>query len=132
MMKFTSPSHRHTGYSSVVWITSSNYQNVRYAVRRVSLAQRIQLLERIHELSIKYEFLKSGSELEQAESHLADLLVQRFYLQWGVAAIEGLTIDGEGASVEQLIEKGPEPLCAEIVSSIRAQLELSEEERKNS
>lgn len=131
MTKFTLPLHKQTEYSSVVWRNSSIYKDVRYAVRKISLAQRIEMAERIQELSFKYEFLRTGDVLEQAEAHLADLLVRKLYLQWGLAAIEGLVIDGAKASVELLIEKGPEPLCEEMISSIRAQLELSEDERKN-
>ncbi len=131
MTKFTSPLHKQAEYSSVVWHSSSVYKNIRYAVRRVSLAQRIEMAERVHSLGSKYEFLKAGDALENAEAHLADLLVRRLYLQWGLAAIEGLAIDGEKASVELLIERGPESLCDEIVSCVRAELELSEEERKN-
>ena len=132
MTKFTSPLHKQTEYSSVVWQNSSTCKNVRYAVRKISLTQRIEMAERIQALSSKYEFLKAGDTLEKAEAHLADLLVRRLYIEWGLAAIEGLIIDGEKASVELLVEKGPEVLCDEIVASIREGLELSEEERKNS
>ena len=131
MTSFTLPLHNHAEYSSVAWYNSSVYQNVRYSVRRICLAQRIEMAKRIHELSNKYEFLKAGDALERTEAQLADLLVRQLYLGWGLAAIEGLTIDGENASVERLVEKGPESLCDEIVSSIRAEFELSEEERKN-
>ena len=132
MTRFTSPLHKQIEYSSVVWRNSDTYKNVRYAVRKMSLAQRIELTERIQTLSSKYEFLKAGDALEKAEAHLADLLVRKLYLEWGLAVLEGLIIDGEKSSVELLIEKGPEPLCEEIITSIRAELELSEAERKNS
>lgn len=131
MMKFTSHLHKQVEYSSVAWHSSRLYKSVRYSIRRISLAQRLDMAKRICELGAKYEFLKAGDALERTEAHLADLLVRQLYLEWGLAAIEGLTIDGQNASVERLIEKGPEPLCDEIVSTIRAELELSEEERKN-
>lgn len=130
-MKFTLPLHKPAEYSSVVWRDSNTYKNVRYAVRKMSLAQRIEIAERIQALSSKYEFLKTGDTLEKAEAHLADLLVRKLYLQWGLASLEGLVIDGEKCSVELLIEKGPESLCEEIIISIREELELSEDERKN-
>ncbi|MBV8706157.1 MAG: hypothetical protein JO182_13885 [Acidobacteriaceae bacterium] len=132
MTKFASPLHKQAEYSSVAWRNSNTYKGVRYAVRKMSLAQRIEMAERIQQLSSKYEFLKTGDALEKAEAHLADLLVRKLYLEWGLAIVEGLAIDGEKASVELLIEKGPELLCDEIIASIRAELELSEEERKNS
>jgi hypothetical protein len=132
MTKFTSPLHKQAEYSSVVWRSSDTYKGVRYAIRKISIAQRIEMAERIQTLSSKYEFLKAGDALEQAEAHLADLLVRKLYIEWGLAVIEGLVIDGEKASLDLLIEKGPELLCDEIVAAIREELELSSEERKNS
>ena len=41
-------------------------------------------------------------------------------------------IDGQAATAEMLVEKGPESLSNEIVGAIQAELSLSEEERKNS
>ncbi len=49
----------------------------------------------------------------------------------GWRAVEGLIIDGEAATVTQLLEKGPEDLAREIVGAIREQCGLSEAERKN-
>ncbi|MFL6546033.1 MAG: hypothetical protein ACJ8LM_12750 [Candidatus Udaeobacter sp.] len=69
--------------------------------------------------------------LEQTEAALADLLAKKLYLEWGLAQIDGLTIDGNPAGVELLISKGPELLCDEIVAKIRAEIGLTEEERKN-
>ena len=132
MTRFTSPLHKEVEYSSVVWRNSEAFKNVRYAVRKMSLAQRIEMAERVQALSSKYEFLRAGDALEQAQAHLSDLLVRKLYLEWGLAVLEGLAIDGEKASVELLIEKGPELLCEEIITSIRAELALSVEERKNS
>ncbi len=132
MTKFTSPLHKQAEYSSVVWRNSDTYKGIRYAVRKMSLAQRIELVERIQLLSSRYEFLKAGDALEKNEAHLADLLVRKLYLEWGLVVVEGLAIDGEKASAELLIEKGPEVLCDEIISAVRAELELSDEERKNS
>jgi hypothetical protein len=66
------------------------------------------------------------------EAAAADLLVQKLYMEWAVAEIDGLRIDGEPVSVVLLIERGPESLVAEIAGAIRTQLELSDTERKNS
>ena len=52
------------------------------------------------------------------------------YLSWGLVSVEGLKIDGEAATVAHLIEKGPEELTREIVSTIKGQCGLSEAERK--
>ncbi len=115
-----------------MWHESRVLQGVRYATRRVSLRQRIELTSAVRELVLKHEFLKAGDAADQLEVTLGELLVQKVYLEWGLHEIEGLSIDGEPATVESVIERGPQELTNEIVATIRAQLEFSEEERKNS
>lgn len=131
-MKFTSPLHKEVSYSSVFWHESRTVQGVRYAIRRVSLLQRLELTKSVKELLLRHEFLMAGDASDGLEATLADLLVRRLYLEWGLAEIRGFTIDGRPPSVELLIEKGPEALSNEITSAIQAELGLSEEERKNS
>jgi hypothetical protein len=53
------------------------------------------------------------------------------YLKWGLLSVEGLEVDGEPATVEALLERGPEDLCDEIVQSIQAECRISEDEVKN-
>jgi hypothetical protein len=89
------------------------------------------LTRRARELSIRNEFLKGGDSPEQLEASLADLLVRRLYIEWGLAELTGLRVDGKPATLEVLIDKGPEALVDEIISAIRGQLGLSEDERKN-
>ncbi len=131
MMKFISHSRDAAQYSSVVWHESKAVQGVRYATRRVSLRQRIELASKVRELILKYEFLKAGDAADQLEATLGELLVQEIYLEWGLHEIQGLTVDGEPVTIKSAIEKGPEELTNEVVATIRAQLEFSEEERKN-
>jgi len=45
--------------------------------------------------------------------------------------IEGLSIGGEPATVESLLESGPEDLAYEIAAAIADESFLNEEERKN-
>jgi len=119
-------------YASVVWHDSTVCEGVRYAVRRISLAQRIELTRRVRELTLRNEYLRGGTTPDQLESALGELLARRLYVEWGLAAIEGLTIDGNAASSESLIEKGPEELTEEIANSILSELTISEQETKNS
>jgi hypothetical protein len=84
------------------------------------------------DLIFKNEFLKAGDALEHAQASLADLLARRVYLEWGISEIEGLTIDGSPATIQDVIERGPEGLCEEMANTIQGELSLSEEERKNS
>jgi hypothetical protein len=131
MMKFPSRLRKKSSYASVLWFESETVQGVCYGIRRVSLSQRIKLTKKARELSIRHEFLKAGDTSDQLEASLADLLVRKLYIEWGLAELTGLRVDREPATVELLIEKGPEALADEIVAAIRGQLGLSEEERKN-
>lgn len=69
---------------------------------------------------------------DQLEASLADLLVRRLYLEWGLVELSGLTIDDRPPTVDALVDRGPEQLVNEIVVSVRGEIGLSEEERKNS
>jgi hypothetical protein len=119
-------------YSSLAWHDSKTLEGVRFAIRKVSLAQRLELTHRVRELTLRYEFLRAGDAAEQLEATLSDLLVRKLYLEWGLAAIEGLCIDGQSATIASTVESGPESLADEIVAAIRAESGLSDEERKNS
>ncbi len=130
-MKYQSPSHSENRYSTLSWHDSQTFPGVRYGIRRVSLAQRIELTGRARELTHRYEFLRAGDAADQLEASLADLLTRKLYIEWGLAEIRNLAIDGETATVEAMVEKGPESLSNEIVAAIQAELSLSEEERKN-
>jgi len=107
-------------------------ERVSFAVRRPSLAQRIDLTGRVRELTLKYDFLKAGDASDQLEASLSELLVHKLYVEWGLAEIQGLKIDGNPADTLNLIERGPEELVHEIVTAIKAECGLTEDERKNS
>jgi hypothetical protein len=132
MMKLTSLLHKAGDYSSVSWHSSKVMPGVRFAIRRISLRQRIDLNRRVKELTIKYEFLKAGDASCQLQAALSDLLVAKLYLEWGLEEVEGLSIDGRKATAGLLIAKGPEGLANEIVPLIQAESALADDERKNS
>ena len=105
---------------------------VRFTIRRMSLGRRIELTRRVNELSRKVEFLRAGGgEREQIEAAWLASEIDGAYLRWGLESVDGLSIDGEPASVDSLVERGPEALCREMLVAIRAEAALSEEERKN-
>lgn len=131
-MRFISRLHRPHDHQSLLWFQSAAAPGVRYAIRRISLGQRLELTKRARELALRHEFLNAGDKGEQLQASFGDLLVERLYLEWGLAEIDGLRIDGERASIAALIEKGPEALSREILASIQTELSLSDEERKNS
>lgn len=125
------PLHKHDQYCSRIWHRSKRFPYVRFAVRRASLGQRIELTTRVRELTLQHEFLKAGDITEQLAASLSELLVRKLYLEWGLAAIEGLKIDDEPASAANLTARGPEALVEEIISAIKEESGLNENERKN-
>lgn len=98
----------------------------------MSFGRRLELGRRVRELSQKIEFLEAGTEFrDRVEGSILGAEVDRMYLEWGLLSVKGLRIDGEPATPQSLIERGPEPLAREIVAAIRSECHLSEEERKN-
>jgi hypothetical protein len=128
------PLHLPSGldHTSAAWHRSKAFPGVRYAIRRISLGQRIELTRRARELAQRNDFLRAGEAVDQLEAALSDLLVRRMYLEWGLVSVEGLTVDGEAATGALIAEKGPEALTDEIIESLRSELGLTEDERKNS
>lgn len=131
MMNFTWPSRRQTAYQSIRWHDSQTTPQVSFAVRKVSLANRLELIKQIRELCVRHEFLRAGDTSEQSEAAESDLVMKKLYLEWGLAAIRGLMIDGKPATVDSLVSSGPEDLADEIIEHVRHELGLTEQERKN-
>jgi hypothetical protein len=121
-----------TAYDSVVRLESKSMPGVMFEVNRISFGRRMELARRVREISQRVEFLEAGNEVrEKIEANILNQEVETTYLRWGLVRIEGLTIDGEPATSDRLIEKGPEELAREIVKTIKDQCGLSEPERKN-
>ncbi len=98
----------------------------------MTLGRRIDLARRIREIGRKIEFLDASADLrEHIEAAALKAEIDRAYLEWGLEAIEGLEIDGEAATPEMLIERGPLNLALEMLEKIRAECGLTEAERKN-
>ena len=132
MMKSTLLSPDIHDYSSLIWRESVTFVGVRFATRRTSLAQKIELTRQVRELTLRNDFLRGGDTADQLQAALGDLLSRRLFVEWGLAQIDGLTIDGTQATPELLIQKGPDELTEEIANAIISDLQLSEDERKNS
>ena len=132
MTRSTLLSHSPLAYESTLRVASATHPGVAFTVYRMSFGRRTELTTSIREMSRKGEFLEAGNDFaEQVEANLLACEIEKMYLRWGLVSIEGLTIDGEAASVDLLIDRGPEDLAKEIVTAVRAQCGLSEEERKN-
>ena len=119
-------------YESVLVIRSKVMPTVTYAIKRVSFGRRMDLSRRAREISRKAEFLEASSQLgEKIEAGILTQEIDTMYLVWGLLNIQGLTIDGEAATADRLLEKGPDELTREVVDAIKAQCGLSDVERKN-
>ncbi len=121
-----------TSHESSVWFDSACAVRVRYKIARVSVGRRIALGRKIREIGRKLEFLNAGDDTrEKLEAMVLAGEIDRAYLEWGLEAVEGLAIDGETATPEMLIDRGPMALAAEILGRIKSECGLSENEVKN-
>lgn len=119
-------------YESVVRVESKCRTGVTLRVARMSLGRRLELTRRVRELAQKHEFLEAGDSLrDKIDARVLAGEIDGIYLTWGLDGIEGLEVDGEAATPESLIAKGPEDLSREAIAAIKAECGLSETERKN-
>jgi hypothetical protein len=132
MTSCISPSDSKMRHESFAWFDAETRTGVRYRIARMSLGRRIELARKIREAGRSIEFLEAGGDVrEKLEAAVLQGEIDRAYLEWGLDAIEGLEIDGEAATPELLIAKGPAELAAEILKRIRGECGLSDNERKN-
>lgn len=119
-------------HESSLWFDAAACGGARYRIARISLGRRIELARRIREIGRKLEYLEAGNGAwEKIEAAVLQTEIDRVYLEWGLEAVEGLDIDGEPATPQTLIERGPLKLAIEILGKIRAECGLTEDERKN-
>ena len=119
-------------YESTLTIESKVMPDVRFIINRVSFGRRMELSRRVRQITHKAEFLEAGNELdEKIEAGILAQEVDAMYLRWALVAVDGLEIDGQPATAEQLLDRGPEELAREIVAAIKDQTGLNEAERKN-
>jgi hypothetical protein len=118
-------------YSSSVWFEAESCAGVRYRIARVSVNRRIELAKKIREIGRRLEFLEAGDAREKLEAMVLSGEIERAYVEWGLEAVEGLRIDGEGATPSLLLERGPAALAAEILERIKSECGLNADERKN-
>jgi hypothetical protein len=121
-------------YESTTQAESRECAGVRFTVYRMSFGRRLELTRKVRELLGRLEFVRAGpgGAGDDTEAALLAGEIDREYARWGLASVEGLEIDGRPATPDDLIEKGPEKLLAEVLGAIRREAGLDEEERKNS
>ena len=98
----------------------------------MSFQSRLRLIRDMQGLMGRYEFLRAGTgPMDQLAAQEAEQEIGLVYLNWGLAGIEGLSIDGMPATVNSLLHDGPEDLTREALSAIVGQVGLTDDERKN-
>jgi hypothetical protein len=135
MMSYTSLSLRSEAeytFDSALWFDAESAAGVRYAIARLTFGRRLDLARRIREIGRRAEFLAAGTDArEKLEAAVVGAEVDRAYLEWGLLAVEGLTIDGEAATPQAVMDKGPLALATEILGRVKSECGLGEAERKN-
>lgn len=119
-------------YASTFKVRSKRWPEVTLEIARISFGRRIDLARRVRELAQRTEFLEAGgTPREKVEATLLESEIDRVYLEWGLAGVDGLEVDGQTATPETLLQSGPDELCQEALAHIKAECGLSEAERKN-
>ncbi|MBN9658671.1 MAG: hypothetical protein J0H49_10875 [Acidobacteria bacterium] len=119
-------------WASSEWVDSRLVPGVRFAVAKISLARRAEISRRMRGLMSELEFQSAGQGLtDRLAATEMEARIDRVYIEWGLQEVTGLEIDGAAATVETVVERGPEALCREIAACVRKQCHVSGEERKN-
>ena len=119
-------------FESTKTIQSQACEGVAFTIARMTFGRRVDLMRRVRQLSAQLEFANAGQGIaDRVEASLAAAAIDEAYLRWGLVGLQGLEIDERVADIETLISCGPESLCREIVSAIKRECALTEEERKN-
>jgi len=119
-------------YESVRAVESRVRPGVQFAVAKVSFGRRVELMTRVREAARRMEFLAAAQDAgTKMDAGLAAAEIDRLYVAWGLQAVHGVVVDGRVAGPELLAEAGPEDLFREALKAVRAEMGLSEEERKN-
>ena len=121
-----------TSHASTFDVRSELYPGVVFTLRRITFRRRLELLTRLQPLVVRHEHASAGSSIgEQVLAGISTSEIEQMYLDWGLVSVTGLEIDGERCTPETMLLQGPEDLCREILSHIRRECGLTEEERKN-
>lgn len=123
--------------AAVLWdsrktVASESMPGVVLVIARMTFGRRLELMKNVRDLAARIEYFEAGrDEKNRMEASLLGAQMDRLYLAWGLEAVLGLSLDGEAATPESLVERGPEPLVQEALAAIRAECGLTETETKN-
>jgi hypothetical protein len=113
-------------------VASEVIPGVEFVIARMTFGRRLELMKRVRDLAARLEYFDAGrEEKNRIEASLLGAQLDRLYIQWGLEEIRALELDGEAATPQLLIDKGPEDLFQEILAAIKSECGLNEQERKN-
>lgn len=119
-------------YESVVWRESTQWPGVRFQLLRMSLMRRHRLMQELKNSVPEEAFHRAqggvGNDISAVELQAR---IDERVIRTALLSIEGLDIDGSAATVDSLIESGPEGLAREIAEAIADESSLGAEQRKN-
>ena len=119
-------------YESAVWRESRKWPGVRFQILRMSLMRRHRLMQRLKPLAAEEAFHRASDETAgDIEAAQLQARIDEQAIRTGLLNIEGMSIDGRAATVESLIDSGPESLAREIAEAIAEETSLTEDEKKN-
>ena len=121
-----------TEWNSNTVVESKCWPGVEIVVFRMTFGRRLELMRKIRDLAAQAEFLEAGAAgKDRMDASLLGAEIDRLYVAWGVEELRGIRFDGEPATADSLIDRGPEDLFREALSAVKAESGLSEPERKN-
>ena len=113
-------------------VASKERPGVEFVIALMTFGRRIELMRRVRDLAARLEYFEAGGDAKNGRApSVRGAEIDRLYIRWGVEEIRGLTLDGAPASVEALVEGGPEELFFEALTAVKAECGLDENERKN-
>ena len=120
-------------YESAVWRDSRLWPGVKFRVLRMSLIRRHRLMQELKSLASEEAFHRAAPQEEGGEISAAELQtrIDEMVIRTALLGIKGLSIDGHPATVESIINSGPESLAREIAEAVAEESFLHEDERKN-
>jgi len=128
----TASSLSRTNWNSRKVVVSEEVPGVEFVIARMTFGRRIELMREVRDLAARLEYFEAGRDARNdMEASLLGAEIDRLYLRWGLEEIRGLELDGVPATVESLIEKGPEELLFEALAAVKTECGLLENERKN-
>ena len=120
-------------YESAVWRGSRLWPGVQFRLLRMSLIRRHRLMQELKSLASEEAFHRAAPQETGGEISAAELQtrIDEMAIRTALLEIKGLSIDGQPATMESMIDSGPENLTREIAEAIAEESFLNEDERKN-